>query len=303
VTVNSGVTVNGVIFTVGGYTITGPSTVTLASPVIDVTGTNQAFISVPLGGTSGLVKNGTGTLALLSSLPHTFTGNTVINDGILFVNQTGSNAVNGDVIVGDNLGAASSAQLVYGASHQIPDNARVKVNGDGFWNLDTGDRIETIGTLELNGGLVSTSLGNGRLVLSAVESTFSTQAGMITGQLDLNGGDRTFTISDGTQANDVEVSAIISNGGIVKTGAGTLKLSGTNTFTSAVAINGGAIVADDLTNSGVAGPLGAGTGISIDGGKLIAGSMLADSTNRAIVLGVGGGTIQVEAFGPALTLI
>ncbi|HET6408085.1 MAG TPA: autotransporter-associated beta strand repeat-containing protein [Chthoniobacteraceae bacterium] len=302
VAVNSNVTVNGLVFSVGGYTISGTSTLMLANPIIDVTGVNVASISAPIGGSAGLVKNGPGTLAILAGLPNTYTGTTSINDGTLFVNKTGSDAVNGDVIIGDNLGAAGSASLVAGVSHQIPDNARVTVNADGHWNLaGGGERIETIGTLEMTGGLVSASLGVGRLTFSALQTNASVQAAMITGQVDLGGAMRTFSIADGASATDLEVTATVSNGGITKTGAGTLTLSGTNSFANTVAINGGAISVADLTDIGVAGPLGVGSSFSMDGGRLIFSALAADSTNRAIALGPGGGTLQIDTFGPAVT--
>lgn len=197
VTVNNNVTVNGLAFTVGGYTIGGASTLTLANPVIDVTGAHLAFISAPIGGSAGLVKNGPGTLSILAGLPNTYTGTTLINDGTLFVNKTSSNAVNGDVVIGDNLGASGSASLVPGVSHQIPDSARVTVNADGHWNLaGGGERIETIGTLELNGGVVSASVGIGRLTLSAVQTNASALTATITGQVDLGGAVRSFSVAE-----------------------------------------------------------------------------------------------------------
>src|SRR5678816_1950499 len=61
VSLNSTVAVGGLTFTTGGYTISGASTLTLAAPGIDVTVAGQvAFISVPIGGSAGLVKNGPG---------------------------------------------------------------------------------------------------------------------------------------------------------------------------------------------------------------------------------------------------
>ena len=55
---------------------------------------------------------------------------------------------------------------------------------------------------------------------------------MIAGSLSLGGAARTFTVADGLAADDLTISAAISNGTLVKAGAGTLVLSGSNNFTS-----------------------------------------------------------------------
>ena len=74
------------------------------------------------------------------------------------------------------------------------------------------------------------------------------------GTIDLGAATRTFTISDGSPAVDVSIlAAIIGTGGLTKAGAGTLQLSGVDTYT------GGTIVTDGmLTLSGAAAKLGTG---------------------------------------------
>ena len=302
VTVNSGVAVNGMQFSVDNYSIDGGSAVTLVGPVIDVVQAGHvARINAPLAGNLGLVKNGAGSLALLGGSTNTFTGTTLVNDGTLFFNKSG-NAINGDLIIGDNLGAASSASVVYGVSHQIPDSAGVTVNSDGFLNLNTGERQDTIGTLEMNGGLVSTALGAGALAVSAVQSNANATTAMITGQLDLGGAPRTFNVANGAAASDLEISAnIFSTGGVIKMGAGTMTLTGTSLFTGGLAINQGTVSVPDVADLLVASPIGGGN-LSFDGGTLSYTGAANDSTNRSIVLNANGGTFHIPTFPPTLTL-
>src|SRR4029079_18132357 len=72
--------------------------------------------------------------------------------------------------------------------------------------------------------------------------------------VDLGGATRTFTINDGAPAIDVSIlAAIIGSGGLTKAGAGTLQLSGADSYTGDTTITGGL-----LTLAGAAAKLGAG---------------------------------------------
>ncbi len=73
---------------------------------------------------------------------------------------------------------------------------------------------------------------------------------------------RTFTINNGTAANDLAIAAVLSGaGGISKTGAGTLALYGANTYTGSTRIqnNGGTLSVNTLANGGLASSVGAST--------------------------------------------
>ena len=61
------------------------------------------------------------------------------------------------------------------------------------------------------------------------------------GIVDLFGGTRTFTVADGAAATDLAINAIIANGGLTKAGAGTMTLSGVNSYTGNTLVNGGSL--------------------------------------------------------------
>ena len=96
------ITVGGLNFGVGGYTLSG-STLTLSpptgsnSPVISVTNngswTNRATISSALAGTSGFTKTGNGTLVLTADNSAGLSGDIAVKGGTLVItnaNQLGA---------------------------------------------------------------------------------------------------------------------------------------------------------------------------------------------------------------------
>jgi autotransporter-associated beta strand protein len=62
-----------------------------------------------------------------------------------------------------------------------------------------------------------------------------------TGGIDLAGGTRQFTVGNGSADVDLSVAIPITNGGLTKAGAGTIKLDGANTFAGDVTILGGTL--------------------------------------------------------------
>jgi autotransporter-associated beta strand protein len=219
-----------------------------------VSGTNTAFFVRGSGGvllsagvstgTGGINKGGSGVLTL--SAANTYTGATVVNAGTVQLSGTG------------NLGSGSA----------------VTVSADGSAGttavLNLAGLSATIGTLTLGGtsgaGLVSNTVqtGAGTLTLGG-NVTFNGDLGnqgtnLITGNLNLGGATRTFTTNGAGKT--LAVSAAITNGGISKAGAGTLTMSGNNSFAGGVAVTAGALRATTSANA-----LGAGT-LTLSGGAL-----------------------------------
>ena len=87
----------------------------------------------------------------------------------------------------------------------------------------------------------------------------------------MNGGTRTFDISNGSASTDLLISTEIANGALTKTGAGTLTLTGSNTFTGVTTVNAGTLEA------GAAGALGATASVAVNNGGTL---LLSGSGNR-----------------------
>jgi autotransporter-associated beta strand protein len=64
---------------------------------------------------------------------------------------------------------------------------------------------------------------------------------MISGTIDLGTNTTTFDIADGSASTDMDVSGIISNGGLNKTGLGTLVLTGANTYSGGTLVSMGTL--------------------------------------------------------------
>src|SRR5262249_57349862 len=95
-----------------------------------------------------------------------------------------------------------------------------------------------------SGGSIA-STGSGKLVLLGdVTTDMAPAPATIGGNLDLSGATRTFTVADSTSVNpDLEISAVITNGGVMKQGAGELRLSGSasNSYAGATLVSAGTL--------------------------------------------------------------
>jgi len=78
--------------------------------------------------------------------------------------------------------------------------------------------------------------------LNNATATIATGSGPgSTGFIDLGGGTRIFNVGNGSASVDLDVAVPITNGGISKSGAGTMRLSAENSFTGTVTIKAGTL--------------------------------------------------------------
>ena len=299
VTINTGAGVNAgnLTFNTTGYTLAGnvaADVLTLGTGVVTVTnGSDTATVSAVVGGTSGLTKAGPGTLVL--SGVNTYTGVTNVNAGVLRANQAvglgaGNLALNGGVLetgvafsraVGT---AAGEVAITGGASGFSAFGAPVTVNlGGAAATLVWGSPNFAPTTLVLNASTANNAL------------TFANG-------LDLNdtGAPLDRTVSVG--ANTATIGGAIINssgvGGLVKSGAGALVLSGINTYSGATTINQGTLQIGAATALGDA---SATNTIALGGGALRSTATMDLGVNRTIAVGAGGGALSAQT-GTVLTV-
>lgn len=249
----------------------------------------------------------------------------------------GTNTVAGETIVGIISNGAGGGKL-----------AIVK-NGAGQWRLNGHNSFS--GGVTLNAGILGFSVydpfGTGTLtvkggVLAAVNTTvsgtvankivvggnFSTTQGnasptvannlTFSGSMDLGGATRTITTGAmGTYTGGTNIlafSGVISNGGLIKDGAGALTLSGNNTYTGDTTVTLGTLVlaagsqtSFDIgaigTNNKILGTAGGSEGINLNGNFVFnltgAGTGLGNNWNIVDMMNFTptyGGTFGVVGF-------
>ena len=235
---------------------------------------------------SGPVTQGAGALTLANT-----GGRTLMLNGAL--SNTGGVAVTGGGTVQFGSGASLAGSVPFTVT-----------NG----TLDTNGVSATVGGITMggaNGGTIQTEAG---VLTLGGDVTFNTGAGTATinGNLNLGSTAHNFNIAAGSAAAQMTVNAAItdSGGGFNKNGAGTLELTGNNSSTGQVTVNGGTL--DVLAHA--ASPLGSGT-LDIAGGTLrldnLTGSANANSSTGMLLIGtgtVGSSQLLLNGNGASTTL-
>lgn len=255
--------------------IQGDGTLNLGSNGITVTVNNSSIVEVDMSwemdtviGSGLFIKAGAGTLDIR---------------GVTNYNFTGSYQINAGAILG--LGAIESNLVLNGGVYED--------SGTFTRSLGTGNnQVQWLGTggggFSARGGLLTVAFAGATDPLVWGSTAFFVPSGAplifgsttaddvvdFTHDINLNGAARTIQVVDNpTVTTDKAVlSGDITGGTITKTGNGTLQLSGTNSFTGPIIINGqnGTLEFSSEANLG-----GSGTDISLQSGYL---SFVGDSS-------------------------
>ncbi len=289
----------GTVLHVGAGETTGPlsgggttgGNVTLAAGTLTVNQSATATCGGVISGPGALAKAGTATLTL-SNNASSFTGNLTISAGTLATGTAAGGGTNG------YLGAVNGSRTVTvaaGAAMNFLANNQFGGSGKAWSGIPTvvvdggtlnATRFNILGNVTLNSGATltqsSTDSGNydGYEFIGGTVTVGGTGASAITtGNASANhlGGNRTttFNVGDttGSTAPDLVVSAPLRDGSndypgagaLAKTGAGTLSLAASNSYTGPTTVDAGTLLVNNPSGTGVAGAVAVNSGATLGG--------------------------------------
>jgi autotransporter-associated beta strand protein len=234
----------------GTNTWAGPITNNADSTLDAWEPTAVLHIAGPISGAGGLELTGYGTHSFEGSTANTYAGTTTVDETttLLLGKSYGITAVPGPLVIG------SSATVRLLNSFQIY-NASASVTMSDSSLFDLAGFEEWVGPISLQGAQITSGAGllyfSGNITVNAS----SVAQSLISGNAQIFGGTYTIANSGHNYSPDLQISANVSSGGgggggLIKAGAGEVSLTGNNSFTGPVTVNGGSLQARTSTALG-----------------------------------------------------
>ena len=294
----------------GGITI-GAEALTLSNNGISSGGALRSISGSNTYG--GAISLGTGVAVGVDADSLTLNGGVAPGGGSSFTKVGAGTLILNSTSTATGIVTISGGTMQLGTNGAIAPVAMNVTNGSTF---DLNGRNATLGApLNLNVYLTGATLKSGAGTISltttnvgvTVHSAANANSSTISGNLNLGGNTNTFNVADGAAAEDLVVSAAVSNGGIIKTNTGVLVLSGANTYSGETLVaqgtlsgdstslqgnitNSAAVIFNQAANGTYAGILsGGGTLLKTNSGTLI----LTNANTQSGGTTIGQGALQI----------
>jgi len=237
----------------------------------------------------------------------TVTGNATLAASELAMNQGGDITVSGSTnLTGGVLRSKeSSSTTVFNALTSLNTLNITNTASGAYTSIILNSHATNKGAqLTLNGDVTFTGNGanSNTVKINSSDAALANQ-----GVIALN-GTRTFTIGNGAAADDLTIESAVtdgtSTGGLIKTGLGTLALTGANTYTGPTTVTGGEL----NVNGSVGGTVAVSSGAKLTGAGTISGATTISSggihtSGDSVTLAnnSGAGTIGKQTFTNGIT--
>ena len=259
----------------GNYTLQSGSILSRGTQgvVIDVANGGSATVASPITGDGGLTKAGDGTLTLAGDTSNTYTGLTTVEGTLVLAKTNGAIALPGDVFVSET-GDGTWTFLELEGDNEIASSSMMTFSTPVAYSV-----------MNMNGHQ-QTLAGISSDPWATIEGRWDNTGLDVDSQLTINSD------ADWTYEGTIRNSCVGSGTGkvnLVKTGSGTLTLTGRSTYTGQTRIDAGTISVNELDGAG-----GIGVGnVDFEGGTLLyTGPGAIWGWTGAITVGAAGGTFD-----------
>ncbi len=265
------------------------------------TGTaNNKFVTVNNAQTTfssysgvGLNFTGSGTGALVFTGNFSTSGSLIINNSMVAVG--GTLAANAITLGGGVLGTNGNFTRSLGTGVTNVGWTAATNGGFAAYGGDLSVNLGDAGTpATLTYGAANFISSGSTLLLSHAAATGTVD---FRNSLNLAGAAQTVQVNNGSAAIDAKLTGTLSNGGLTKTGTGTLELTGANDYAGGTIVSAGKLLVNNTTGSGT----GSGS-LTIDAGASLGGSGTIGSVTSIAGTLSPGNSPGILTFSNAVTL-